>query len=207
MYLLDWRECWERTDFLRDRTHPSDTDIRWWITFEEIQIQTRRNCDHNWLHWMGHCDQQSYRFLKLAPPLHVSLLTRRSLPVVIIFKMCVWRVDRGGSEPPRSETSFISNLSVGSVSDVLNYPRNENRGRKVKINKHYSAADDGLQAADKKRGQSASSSWGHLKSIVGKIMDFPDLKTKTSDQPFRSKLTSRACEPRAGLTSRLAYRD
>ena len=38
-------------------------------------------------------------------------------------------------------------------------------------------------------------------------MDFPDLKTKTNDLLFRSKLTSRACEPRAGLISRLANRN
>ena len=45
--------------------------------------------------------------------------------------------------------------------------------------------------------------------IVGKTMDFffPDLRTNTNVQPFRSKLTSRACEPRAGLVRRLANRD
>ena len=53
--------------------------------------------------------------------------------------------------------------------------------KKLKINKTFSAADNRLPAADKKRGQSASSSWGHLQCIVGEIMDFPHLKTKTSD--------------------------
>ena len=73
----------------RDRTHLFDTDIRWWINYQEIQIQTRRNSDHNWIHWMGHCGQQSHRFLKWAPLLHVSLVTQRSSPVVVIYKMCV----------------------------------------------------------------------------------------------------------------------
>ena len=31
----------------RDRSHPFDTDIRWWIHFLEIKIQTRRHNDHN----------------------------------------------------------------------------------------------------------------------------------------------------------------
>ena len=97
--------------------------------------------------------------------------------------------------------------SVGSVWDVLDYSRNENRGEKVKIKKTFSAADDRRRAADKKRGQSALSSWGHLQCIVGDIMDFPDLKTNTSDWLFRSNLTSRACEPRAGLISRLFNHD
>ena len=37
----------------------------------------RRHCDHNRLHWEGHCDQQ------------VSLVTRRSSTVVAVSKMCV----------------------------------------------------------------------------------------------------------------------
>ena len=55
--------------------------------------------------------------------------------------------------------------------------------------------------------QSVSSFRHHLHCIAGETMDFPDLKTKTSDYLFRSKLTSRACEPRAGLIRRLANRD
>ena len=43
-----------RNWIFRDRTHPLDTDIWWWINFQVIQCQTRRNCHHNWLHWMGH---------------------------------------------------------------------------------------------------------------------------------------------------------
>ena len=73
----------------RDRTHPFDTDIRWWIIFQGIQIQTRRHSDHNWPHWKGNCDQQSDRFLKLTPLLQVSPVTRRSSPVVVVCKMCV----------------------------------------------------------------------------------------------------------------------
>ena len=88
---------------------------------------------------------------------------------------------------------------MGSILDVLDYPRNENHGEKVKINQIFSAAD-----ANKKRGQPALSS---LQRIVGEIMDFPNLKTKTSDKLFRSKLTSSACEPTAGLTNLLANRD
>ena len=155
---------------------------------------------------MGYCDQQPYRFLKVTPLLHVNLVTRRPSPVVAVFKMCM------ASWSGWVRTALFRDLlyllpSVGSVLDVLDYPRNENRGQKVKINKTFSAADDRRRAADKKRGQSVSSSWGHLQCIVGGIMDFPDLKTKTSDNQFRRKLTSRACKPRAGLISRLASRD
>ena len=89
LYLFDWRECWEGSEFFRDRNHLFDTDIRWWINFQEIQIQMRRHCEYNRLHWEGYCDQQSYRFLKLTPLLHVSLVTRRSSLVVVVFKMCV----------------------------------------------------------------------------------------------------------------------
>ena len=34
-----------RNQIFRDRTHPSDTGIQWWIHFPEIQIQPRR---HSW---------------------------------------------------------------------------------------------------------------------------------------------------------------
>ena len=34
-------------NIFRDRTHPFDTDIRWGVDFQVIQIETRRNCDHN----------------------------------------------------------------------------------------------------------------------------------------------------------------
>ena len=75
--------------FFTDTTHPSNTDIRRWINVREIQIQTRRHSDHNWLHRDSHCDQQSNRFLKLTSLLQVSLVTWRSLPVVIVSKVCV----------------------------------------------------------------------------------------------------------------------
>ena len=39
-----------RNWIFRDKTHPIDTDIQWWINVQEIQIQKRWNCDHNWLH-------------------------------------------------------------------------------------------------------------------------------------------------------------
>ena len=125
-----------RNWILRDRTHPFDTDIRWWITFQQIQIQTKRNCHRNWLRWMGHCDQQSYRSLKLTPLFHVSLVTRRPSPAVVVFKMCV------ASWSGWVRTALFRDLlyllpSVGSVSDVLDYPRNKNRGEKVKINKSF----------------------------------------------------------------------
>ena len=78
----------EKEQIYRDRTHPFDTEIRWWIHFEEIQIQMRWHCDHN-NYTEGHCDQQPDRFLKLTPLLPVSLVTRRSSPVVVVSKMCV----------------------------------------------------------------------------------------------------------------------
>ena len=103
-----------RNRIFRDGTHPFDTDIRWWIHFQEIQTQTRRHCDHNYLHWEGHCDQQSDRFLKLTPLLQVSLVTWRSLPVVVVSKTCV----ASWSGWVCSETSFISNRLWG----VFRYP-------------------------------------------------------------------------------------
>ena len=75
----------------RDRTHPFDTDIRWWIHFQENQIHSRRYSDHNWLHWEGHCDQQSDRFLKLTPLSEVSLFTRMPSPQIVVSKVCVAR--------------------------------------------------------------------------------------------------------------------
>ena len=62
-------------------------------------------------------------------------------------------LDRPVQSPP-----FISNLLWGSVWGVLDYPRNENQGEKVQINKTSGAADDRVRAADKMRSQSASSS-------------------------------------------------
>ena len=102
-----------RNWIFRDRAHPFDTGIRWWINFHVIQIRWEKNCDHKWIHWMGHCDQQSYRFLKLTPLFLVNLVTWRSSQVLIVFKMCVasWS---GWSEPPCSETSFIPNLLWGA---------------------------------------------------------------------------------------------
>ena len=170
-----------RNWILRDRTHPFNTDIRWWIDFQEIQIHTRRNCDHNRIHWMGHCDQQPYLFLKLIPLLHVSLVTLRSSPMVVVFKMCVasWS---GWVRTALSETFFISNLLWGAfrmsliIQEMKITEKNKN-----KINKTFHSADDRRRAADKKRGQPASSSWGHLQCTVGEIMGFPELITETSD--------------------------
>ena len=81
-----------RNRIFRDRIHPFDTGIRWWLNFQEIQIQTRcLLCDCNRLHWQGHCDQQSDWCLKLTPLLQVSLFTRKPSPVVIISEKCVAR--------------------------------------------------------------------------------------------------------------------
>ena len=67
---------------------------------------------------MGHCDQRSYRFLKLTPLSHVSLVTRRSSPVVVTFKMCMasWS---GWVRTALSEFSFISNLLCGAFRRSL----------------------------------------------------------------------------------------
>ena len=84
-------------------------------------------------------------------------------------------LDRPVQSPP-----FISNLLLENVSDFHDYSRNANRGEKVKINKNPSAADDRRLAADKKRGQSASSLRRHLQCIVGEItIFFPRSKSKT----------------------------
>ena len=91
------------------------------------------------------------------------------------------RVDRGGSGRPFSEPPVYLSPSVGRVFDFHGYPRNENRGEKVKIGKNISAADARRLAAVKKRVQSASSLRRHLQCVVGKTTYFPKLRTKTSD--------------------------
>ena len=75
--------------------------------------------------------------------------------------------------------------------------------KKVKANKNSSAADDQQLAADKTWPISIVFD-NVCKCIMGKRMDFPDLKSNTSHQLFRSNLMSRACEVRAGLIHRLA---
>ena len=80
-----------RNEIFRDRPLLFDSDSWWWINFQESQIQMRRHCDHNLLHWEGYCNQQSDWFLKSTPLLQVSLVTWRSSPVVVglVSKMCV----------------------------------------------------------------------------------------------------------------------
>ena len=60
-------------------------------------------------------------------------------------------------------------------------------------------------AANKTRPMSTVSVRRHLQCIVGKTTDFPDLKVNERAllDLFRSKLTSHACEPRAGFTDDL----
>ena len=98
----------------------------------------------------------------------------------VVFKMCV-ASRLGWVRTAVSRDLFYLKPSVGSLLNVFDNLRNENRGEKVKINKTLNEADDRRRAADKKRGQSASSSQGHLQCNVGEIMDFPDLKIKTRD--------------------------
>ena len=134
-----------RNDILWDRTHPLDANSQWWIKFQEIQIQRRRHYDHNRLRWEGHCDQQSDRFLKLTPLLHVSLVTRKSLPVVVVSKMCVELIGLVQDHPVQS-APFISKANLlwkafrypkdidfrFTCMNFQVYPRNENRGEKKK---------------------------------------------------------------------------
>ena len=102
-----------RNRIFRDRTHPFDTDIWWWINFQEIQIETRRHCDLNWLHWEGHWNGLSDQFLKLTQLLLVIPVTWRSLPVVVVSKTCV----ANWSEWVRTALcrEFYFDPSVGSV--------------------------------------------------------------------------------------------
>ena len=72
-------------------------------------------------------------------------------------------------------------------------------------NSSMQQATDSQQAT--KPGQSASNFRCHLQCIMGTRTDFADLQAKASDQLFRSKLTSRACEPRAGLIHLIANWD
>ena len=111
-----------RNWIFRDRTYPFNADVRWWIHFQEIQIKMKRNSDHshNRRHWMGHCDQQSYRFLKLTSLLHVSLVIRRSSPVVVVFKMCV--------------ASWSGWVRTALFRDLLNgFSRSKNRNKWLAI--------------------------------------------------------------------------
>ena len=62
--------------------------------------------------------------------------------------------------------------------DFHAYPRTENRGEKVKINKNFNATDDRRLAADKARPLSIEFSASFTQCIVGKTTDFSDLKTK-----------------------------
>ena len=73
----------------------------------------------------------------------------------------------------RSQQTLLSHSLV--CLDFHVYPRNENRGEKIQINKNVNAADLRRLAADK--AQSASSVPRHLQ----RIMDLRDLKLKTSD--------------------------
>ena len=115
--LVRFRLMLRRNRVFTDRTHLFDTGIRWWINFQEIQIQTRRHCDPNRLHWEGHCGQQSDRLLKLTSLLQVSL--RRSSPVVIVFRVCVELIgvvqDRPVQSPP-----FISKGNL--LRKAFRYP-------------------------------------------------------------------------------------
>ena len=113
------------------------------------------NCDYNWLHWMGHRDQQPYWFLKLTPLLHVSLVTRRSSPVVAVFKMCVasWS---GGSEPPCSETFFISNLLWGAfrmslIIQVMKIAEKKSKSTNILVQQTTDGAQPTKSAANQHR--------------------------------------------------------
>ena len=76
--MFDSRKCWEVTHFLGTETICLILKVN---KVSGNKIQTMRHCDYNWLHWEGHCDQQSDRFLKLTLLLQVILVTRRSSPV------------------------------------------------------------------------------------------------------------------------------
>ena len=62
---------------------------------------------------------------------------------------------------------------MGSVSDILDYPRNENRGEKAKINKKIKAADDRHLAADKARPVSIEFSTLFANAFWAKEQIFP----------------------------------
>ena len=105
------------------------------------------------LHRLGHCDQQSYRFLKLTPLLHVSLVTRRSSPAVTVFKMCV---HRGGSEPPCSETFFISNLLWGAfrmslIIQVMKIAEKKSKSTNILVQQTTDGAQPTKSAANQHR--------------------------------------------------------
>ena len=129
-----------RDGIFRDRSHLFDTDICRSVNLQEIQIQTKRHCDHNRQHWQGYCDQQSDQFLKLTPVCHCLIV--------------------GSSNFARSAaTSSNETLTLFPAKcafshpfmclDFYGYPRNENRGERVQLNKHLDAADDRRQTADK----------------------------------------------------------
>ena len=140
-----------RDQHFRDRTYPFETDIWWWIFFQEIQIQTRRLCDRNRLHWEGHCHQQS-RFLTLTPLLQTSLLTQRPLPVVVVSKMCVasWSVWF------TTALFGVLRLSLTFFGECFGFPWLSKKWKSRRKVKTFGATDDWWLEASNKRGQSAS---------------------------------------------------
>ena len=179
MYLFDWRECWEGTDFFRNRTYPFDTDIRWWINFQVILIQTRRNCDHNWIHWFGNCDQQSHRFLKLTPLLHVSLSYMVFASGGSFQDVCGELIGLGKIRPV--QRPLLSRTICGERFRCPSLSKKRKSRRKSQNQQNSQCSRRPTATSRQKARQSASSSWGHLQCIVGIIMDFPDFKTRTSD--------------------------
>ena len=138
------------------------------------------NCDYNWLHWMGHRDQQPYWFLKLTLLLHVSLVTRRSSPVVAVFKMCVasWS---GGSEPPCSETSFISNFLWGAFRMSLIIQGMKIVEKKSKNQQNFTFSRRPTASSRQKARPISIKFVRSFAMHCWCIMDFPDPKPKTSD--------------------------
>ena len=106
----------------RDRSHLFNTDIRWWINFQEIQIQTRGHRDHNRQQWEGYCEQRSDRFLKLTPVLQV-LVTRRHLASGGSFQdVCGELIGVVQTEPPVYLEFSVGNVIYPTDIDFQNNP-------------------------------------------------------------------------------------
>ena len=123
----------------KDRPQLFDTDIRWWINFAEIRIQTRRHRDHNRQHWEVYCDQQSDRFLKLTPLLQVSLVTRRYFASNASFRDVCGELIGMVQDRPVQSPLFISNLLLGAFRIFMIIQSRENH-QKVQCSRRLTAS-------------------------------------------------------------------
>ena len=140
----------EKNQFFRDRTHPFDTDIRWWINFHEIQSLTRRHFDCNLPCWEGHLEAFCY---PTDIDFHCNFTLYHNFTVFVTAWLLAVNISVVQMPLPLTKLDFIFRKVCLShpliCQDFHDYSRNKNRGEKVKNNKKSSAADDRQLAANK----------------------------------------------------------